>query len=84
MPIFLLPHTGFDQHSSFLSLMNQITHHLLHAVPADQSVRVSEVSLIILVINHHKLAAMQTKQGTIRFIKKKQVRVSHLLWCLEE
>lgn len=30
--------------------------HLLHTVPAHQSVWVSEVSLIVLVISHHKLA----------------------------
>lgn len=32
------------------------THHLLHTVPVNQSVWVSEVSLVVLVISHHKLA----------------------------
>lgn len=33
------------------------THHLLHTVPVDQSVRISEVSLVVLVVSHHELAA---------------------------
>lgn len=32
------------------------THHLLHTVPVDQSVWISEVSLVVLVISHYKLA----------------------------
>lgn len=32
------------------------THHLLHTVPVDQSVWISEVSLVVLVISHNKLA----------------------------
>lgn len=34
------------------------THHLLHTVPVDQSVRVREVGLVVLLISHHKLAAV--------------------------
>lgn len=37
------------------------THHLLHAVPVDQSVWISEVSLVVLVISHHKLATENTQ-----------------------
>lgn len=32
------------------------THHLLHIVPVNQSVWISEVSLVVLVISHSKLA----------------------------
>lgn len=32
------------------------THHLLHTVPVNQCVRVSEVSVVVLLISHHKLA----------------------------
>lgn len=34
------------------------THHLLHTVPVDQSVWVREVGLVVLLISHHKLAAV--------------------------
>lgn len=34
------------------------THHLLHTVPVDQSVWVREVGLVVLLIGHHKLAAV--------------------------
>lgn len=38
------------------------THHLLHTVPVDQSVWISEVSLVVLVISHHKLATEAQKK----------------------
>lgn len=34
------------------------THHLLHTVPVDQSVWVRKVGLVVLLIGHHKLAAI--------------------------
>lgn len=41
------------QHSS----KGEITHHLLHTVPVHQSVWISAVSLVVLVVSYYKLAA---------------------------
>lgn len=50
------------------------THHLLHTVPVHQSVGVSEVSLVVLVVRHHELATeTHTSQG---------LRFSPLIWCV--
>lgn len=38
------------------------THHLLHTVPVDQCVWVREVGLVVLLISHHKLAAVAKTQ----------------------
>ncbi len=40
------------------------TDHLLHTVPVHQSVWISEVGLIVLIINYHKLATGGQKENT--------------------
>lgn len=45
------------------------THHLLHTVPVDQSVWISEVSLVVLVISHHKLATEAQKDTSLPHVQ---------------
>lgn len=60
------------------------THHLLHAVPVDQSVWIGEVGLVVLVVRHHKLAA-GTKTDVQNAVGQwKQTPPSSSSLCLEE
>ena len=54
------------------------SHHLLHTVPVNQSVWISEVSLVVLVISHNKLA---TETHRERLTPTCSASLFHMICC---